>query len=200
MQLRWRSLAAAEAGAAASGAAGMPVRWPRRPCAVSAAVVADAGPDLSCAGDLERPLELRIGKIYPPPVGASVARSLSRSALVESLVNPPSWSALFGVVCGDWGSGFPLTPEQDYGYVSGLVRVSSSVINAVCAYLLARLLRRVALRFSCPSLFVGLALARARLERWWHVRTLLVDYTRELGVRGALLSWFAAVACFSCLN
>ena len=42
LQLRWRPLAAAEAGAAASGAAGMPVRWPRRPAAVSEAAVADA--------------------------------------------------------------------------------------------------------------------------------------------------------------
>ena len=46
--------------------------------------------------------------------------------------------------------------------VSDLARVSSSVIGAVRACLLARLLRRVAPRFSCPGLFVGLALARAR--------------------------------------
>ena len=44
LQLRWRPLAAAEAGAAASAAAGMPVRRPRRPTAVSAAFEADAGP------------------------------------------------------------------------------------------------------------------------------------------------------------
>ena len=44
LKLRWRPLAAAEAGAAASGAAGMPVRWPRRPAAASAAVVAGAEP------------------------------------------------------------------------------------------------------------------------------------------------------------
>ena len=54
LQLRWRRLAAAEAGVAAPGAAGMPVRWPRRPAAVSEAVVAGAGPDFSCAGELER--------------------------------------------------------------------------------------------------------------------------------------------------
>ena len=51
-QLRWRPHAAAEAGVAAPGAAGMPVRWPRRPAAVSEAVVAGAGPDFSCAGEL----------------------------------------------------------------------------------------------------------------------------------------------------
>ena len=44
LKLCWRPLAAAEAGAAASGAAGMPVRWPRRPAAASAAVVAGAEP------------------------------------------------------------------------------------------------------------------------------------------------------------
>ena len=39
------------------------------------------------------------------------------------------------------------------------------------------------------------------LKSVWRVRTLLVvDYARELGVRGALFSLFAAVACFSCLN
>ena len=35
----------------------------------------------------------------------------------------------------------------------------------------------------------------------WRVRTLLVvDYARELGVRGALFSLFAEVACFRCLD
>ena len=48
-QLCWRPLAAAEVGAAASGAAGMPVRWRRRPAAASAAVAAGADPDFSCA-------------------------------------------------------------------------------------------------------------------------------------------------------
>ena len=63
LQLRWRPLAAAEAGAAASGAAGMPVRWPRRPAAVSEATTAGAGPDFSCAGELEQPLKALIGEV-----------------------------------------------------------------------------------------------------------------------------------------
>ena len=62
-QLRWRPHAAAEAGVAAPGAAGMPVRWPRRPAAVSEAVAADAGPDFSCAGELEQPLKALIGEV-----------------------------------------------------------------------------------------------------------------------------------------
>ena len=61
LELRWRPLAVVEAGAAASGAAGMPVRWPRRPAAVSEAAVADAEPDLSCAGELEQPRKALIG-------------------------------------------------------------------------------------------------------------------------------------------
>ena len=39
------------------------------------------------------------------------------------------------------------------------------------------------------------------LQSVWRVRTrLVVDYASELGVRGALFSLFAAVACFNCLN
>ena len=53
----------------------MPVRWPRRPAAVSEAVVADAEPDLSCAGELEQPLKALIGEV----------RSLSRSSVCVSV-------------------------------------------------------------------------------------------------------------------
>ena len=42
------------------------------------------------------------------------------------------------------------------------LRISSSVVGSVCVCLSARLLRRVAPRFSCPFLFVGLVLVRAR--------------------------------------
>ena len=63
LQLRWRPLAAAEAGAAASGAAGMPVRWPRRPAAVSEAVAAGAGPDFSCAAGQKRAAKPPIGEV-----------------------------------------------------------------------------------------------------------------------------------------
>ena len=41
----------------------MPVRWPRRPAAVSEAAVVDAEPDLSCAGELEQPLKALIGEV-----------------------------------------------------------------------------------------------------------------------------------------
>ena len=62
LQLRWRPLAAAEAGATASGAAGMPVRWPRRPAAVSEAVAAGAGPDFRCAAGQKRATKPLIGE------------------------------------------------------------------------------------------------------------------------------------------
>jgi hypothetical protein len=45
-RLRWRALPASEAALAADGAAGVPVRRPRRPTAVSAVVAADAAPQL----------------------------------------------------------------------------------------------------------------------------------------------------------
>ena len=46
LQLRWRPLTAPATALAAIGAAGMPVQRPRRQPAVSAAVVAGAGPRL----------------------------------------------------------------------------------------------------------------------------------------------------------
>ena len=43
-----------------------------------------------------------------------------------------------------------------------VLRICVSVVGSVCVCLLARLLRGVAPRFSCPCLFVGLVLVRAR--------------------------------------
>jgi len=54
---------------------------------------AGAGPDFSCAGELEQPLKPRIGKMCRPSVGASVARSVARSGLV-GLTTPH-----LGVLC-----------------------------------------------------------------------------------------------------
>ena len=71
----------------------MPVRWPRRPAAVSEADVADAEPDLSCAGELEQPVKALIGKVCRPPVGRSVGRSVARSVLVELSIS------CGGVIC-----------------------------------------------------------------------------------------------------
>ena len=74
--LRWRPLAAAEAGLTAARAAGMPVRRPRRPAAVSAADAAGAGPELGCAGQLERAAQAPIDEASSLCVGLSVDRSV----------------------------------------------------------------------------------------------------------------------------
>ena len=69
---------------AAAEAAGMPVRRPRRPAAVSAADAAGAGPELGCAGQLERAAEAEapIDEASSLWVGLSVDRSVDRSGLV----------------------------------------------------------------------------------------------------------------------
>ena len=68
---------------------------------------AGAGPDFSCASELEQPLKPRIAKSRPS-VGASVARSVARSGLV-GLSIPRLGVLCLGspAGCGDWGSGFP---------------------------------------------------------------------------------------------
>jgi hypothetical protein len=65
----------------------MPVRRPRRPTAVSAAFEADAGPELGCAGQLERAAEAPNGEVSSLWVGLSVSRSGGRSGLVEVLIS-----------------------------------------------------------------------------------------------------------------
>ena len=69
--------------------------------------------------------------------------------------------------------------------------------------LLARLLRRVAPRFSCPGLFVCLVLARARCGIAGGSTRLLAVITRvppRLAVRCALFSVFVGVGRFSGVN
>jgi hypothetical protein len=57
-----------------SSSPGMPVRRPRRPAAASAAVAADAEPDLSCAVEDERTAKPPIGEVSSLSVGLSVSR------------------------------------------------------------------------------------------------------------------------------
>jgi len=83
---------AAEAGAAASGAAGMPpVRWPRRPAAVSEAVAAGAGPDFSCCGELEQPLKALIGEVRSLSVVCVCVSGLV-GKVCGRVVDLPPWS------------------------------------------------------------------------------------------------------------
>ena len=88
LQLRWRPLAAAEAGAAASGAAGMPVWWPRRPAAVSEAIVAGAGPDFSSAAGQMRAAKLLIGEVRSLSI-VCVCVSVGLSVECGRVVDPP---------------------------------------------------------------------------------------------------------------
>ena len=87
LQLRWRSLPPRKAALAAPRAAGMPVRRPRWPTAVSAAFEADAGPELGCAGQLEQAAEAPNGEVSSLWVGLSVSRSGGRSGLVRRSIS-----------------------------------------------------------------------------------------------------------------
>ena len=131
LQLRWRPLAAAEAGAAASGAAGMPVRRPRRPTAVSAAFEADAGPELGCAGQLERAAEAPNGEVSSLWVGLSVSRSGARSGLVEVLISK------LGLLCLGSSSGFGVLGlvnhrNRNFGRLGSSSRLSVGLRRCWC--------------------------------------------------------------------
>ena len=78
----WSTWEAPATALAAAEAAGMPVRRPSRPAAVSAADAAGAGPELGCAGQLEQAAEAPIDEASSLCVGLSVDRSVDRSGLV----------------------------------------------------------------------------------------------------------------------
>ena len=91
----------------------MPVRWPRRPAAASAAVAAGAGPDFSCAGELEQPLKALIGEIRSFSVVCVCVSGLV-GKVCGRVVDLPPWSVSSRVVCACWGSGFRWDPKQDF--------------------------------------------------------------------------------------
>ena len=160
LQLRWRPLAAAEAGAAASGAAGIPVRWPRRPTAVSDAVAAGAGPDFSCAAGQKRAAKPPNGEVSSLSVvcvcvSGSVGRVWSCGRSSPILV---VWG---GSPASDWlvFSIFPGKGKISIG--ASFVPGCQSGVLFVC--LLACLLRHLSPRSSCSAVFVVVALARVRL-------------------------------------
>ena len=103
------------AALAAAEAAGMPVRRPRRPVAVSAADAADAEPP-----HLRRPARAgrqacrqaahRRGEV-PPGRFVCVCHRVCQSAESGRVIDLPSWSPRSGVVCARWASGFPI-PEK----------------------------------------------------------------------------------------
>ena len=107
LQLRWRLLAAAEEGAAASGAAGMPVRRPRRPAAASAALVAGAEPRTQLRADHERAAKPLIGEVRSLSVVCVCVSGLV-GKVCGRVVDLPPWSVSSRVVCACWGSSDPL--------------------------------------------------------------------------------------------
>ena len=113
-RLRWRALPAAEAALAANGAAGVPVRRPRRPTAVSAAFEADAGPDLSCGTALDEPPRPLIGEVSPLSVGSSVCRWVSRSSQVGGSIDRLHLPGL-GPSVRPVDQGFENDRQQDFG-------------------------------------------------------------------------------------
>ena len=137
-----------------------PVGRPRRPVPSRPTAASRRRPRLQLRRRARAAAEAadRQGEFSP---GRSVSLSSERAREGGRVVDLQSWSVSSRVVCARWGSGVQGTSEEGIGR-PGLVRVSSSVMDAVRACLLTRFLRRVAPRFSCPGLFVGLALARAR--------------------------------------
>ena len=104
LQLRWWPLAAAEAGAAASGAAGMPVRWLRRPAAVLEAVAAGAGPDFSCSAGQKRAAKPPIGEVRSLSV-VCVSVSGSVGGVRSCGRSSPFLVVLGGSPASDWEPG-----------------------------------------------------------------------------------------------
>ena len=200
LQLRWRPLAAAEAGAAASGAAGMPVRWPRRPAVVSEAFVADAEPDTSCAADHERTTK--------PPIGEVRSLSVVCVCVCGSVGRVWSCGRSFPILVVWGGSPAPASgwlmfsnsPAKEKNLWSLLSCQAANLGSCSCACWHVSSVKYPLVRHVPLSSSSSPWLARD-LQSAWRVRTrLVVDYAREVGVRGALFSLFAAVSCFSCLN
>ena len=159
LQLRWRSLPPRKAALAAPRAAGMPVRRPRRPAAVSAADAAGAGPELGCAGQLERAAEAPIDEASSLWVGLSVDRSVDRSGLVRRSISRLGLrlvgsSVRAGALCFR-GLGIRIF------FVSALVCVRRSVCGCVSVRLLAQFLRRGTPLFFPSVLSFVLVCARA---------------------------------------
>ena len=171
-----------------------PVGRPRRPVPSRPTAASRRRPRLQLRRRARAAAEAadRQGEFSP---GRSVSLSSERAREGGRVVDLQSWSVSSRVVCARWGSGVQGTSEEGIGR-PGLVRVSSSVMDAVRACLLTRLLRRVAPRFSCPGLFVGLALARAGVAiASRHGCCSLLHHARAASARSALCACFGGWGC-----
>ena len=177
---------------AAPGAAGMPVRWPRRPAAVSEAVVAGAGPDFSCAGELEQPLKALIGKVCRPPVGRSVAWSVARSVLVELSIS------CGGVLClgSSAAAGALGFPAPGY-WILWASRLCSRLVfchgRCMCVPV------GTTPSSSCASLLVSRSLRLSRLGSRVGLQSPVARRGCSLLSRACRLGSRCAVRCFRCL-
>ena len=172
----------------------MPVRWTRRPAAVSEAVVADAEPDLSCAGELEQPVKALIGKVCRPPVGRSVGRSVARSVLVELSIS------CGGVIClgSSAAAGALGFPAPGY-WILWASRLCSRLVfchgRCMCVPV------GTTPSSSCASLLVSRSLRLSRLgsravwNRRWLDEAARCDHARAASARGALCAVFGVCGC-----
>ena len=170
----------------------MPVRWPRRPAAVSEAVVADAEPDLSCAGELEQPLKAVIGKVCRPPVGRSVAWSVARLVLVELSIS------CGGVLClgSSAAAGALGFPSPGY-WILWASRLCSRLVfchgRCMCVPV------GTTPSSSCASLLVSRSLRLTRLGSRVGLQSPVARRGCSLLSRACRLGSRCAVRCFRCL-
>ena len=170
----------------------MPVRWTRRPAAVSEAVVADAEPDLSCAGELEQPVKALIGKVCRPPVGRSVAWSVARSVLVELSIS------CGGVLClgSSAAAGALGFPAPGY-WILWASRLCSRLVfchgRCMCVPV------GTTPSSSCASLLVSRSLRLSRLGSRVGLQSPVARRGCSLLSRACRLGSRCAVRCFRCL-
>ena len=182
----------------------MPVRWPRRPAAVSEAAAAGAAPDFSCAAGQKRaakPPNGEVSSLSVVCVCASGSVGGVWSCVVCRVVDPPPswWSGAAPLrLVGSCSQLFLRRKKISVGasFVSGC----QSGVLFVC--LLVCLLRQESPRPSCSAVFVVVALARARLAIcnrcgvYAHVWWLITRASSGCAVRcfRCLLRWHVLVA------
>ena len=174
---------------AAPRAAGMPVWWPRRPAAATAAVAAGAGPGFSCAGELEQLLKALIGEVRSLSV-VCVCVSGLLGKVCGRVVDIPPWSVCARVLCACWGSGFCFSPKQDLCvsrnfFASG--GQSAAVFVRVCQH--DSFVKSIPCSLVPLSRSISIWLAKSRSRRCL-LRTRLWCHARAAAARSALCAVF----------
>ena len=180
----------------------MPVlRWPRRPAALSEAVAAGAGPDFSCAGELEQPLKALIGEVRSLSVVCVCVSGLVGKVCGRAVDLPP-WSVSSRVVCASWALGFVGSRKRIFVCLVTSSRLVVSLRLCLCVFV-----NTAPLSSPSPVLsFRSLVRSRFGSRNRGHsgvFSALGCGVTRvppPLAVRCALFSVDGRVGCFSCLN